>query len=64
MVEVVCMGGYFPPRRKTRTFSTLPHNVRTCYCGESMETSHITTMGCTWTGELWMTPSGSVVGTG
>ena len=29
-----------------------------------METFHTTTMGRTWTGELWTTPSGSVLGAG
>ena len=47
-VEVVRMGGdVTPPRRKTQTYLTSHLKVRTCYCGDSMETTHITTMGHT-----------------
>ena len=50
------------PQRKTRTSRDYTQNMRTCCCRKYMETSRITTMGCTWTGELWTTLYGSVVG--
>ena len=62
---VICGGGYMPPlQRKTRAYLTLPQNVRTCYCRESMETTRITTMGRAWTEESQTTLSVSVVGAG
>ena len=57
-------GGTTPPQRKTRTSQESLQNVRTCCCRESMETSCITTTGCTWTGEYRTTLHGSVVGAG
>ena len=57
-------GGACPPWGKTRTSRTLPRTVRTYCCGNSMETFHIKTMGCTWAGELRTTLSGIVVGAG
>ena len=61
-VEAVCVGGgACPPQRKTRIYLTLPLNVRSCCCRESMETTRITTIGHTWTGESLTTLSGSVI---
>ena len=62
-VEVVRVGVFMPPppQRKMRTSWTLPQNVHTCCCRESMDTSRITTMDRTWTGESRTTPYGSVV---
>ena len=57
-------GGISPPRGKTRIYLDSHLNVRTCCCKESMETSLITTMGRTWTGESQTTLYGSVVGAG
>ena len=51
-------------QRKTRTSRDSPQNVRTCCCREYMETSFITTTGCTWTGEFRTTLHSSVVGAG
>ena len=46
--EVIRMGGDEPPpRRKTLIYLTLPQNVHTCCCRESMETNCITIMGRT-----------------
>ena len=46
--EVVHVGGDVPStRRKTQTYLTLPKNVCTCCCGESMKTTLIATMGRT-----------------
>ena len=65
MVEVIRMaGGAPPPRWKRRTSQDSPQNVRTCSCRESMETSRITMMGRTWTGELQTTLHGSITGAG
>ena len=63
-VEFICVGGRAHPRRKTRTSRDSPQNMRTCCYGESMETSCITTMGCTRKGESETTLYGSVVGAG
>ena len=50
-LEVVRMGGDVPPpRRETRTPRNLTLIVCICCCRDSMETSCITTMGCTWIG--------------
>ena len=57
-------GGCAPPQRKTRTYLTLPQNVHTCFCRDSMEMTGITMMGRTWTGESQTTLCGSVVGDG
>ena len=57
-------GGMPTPQRKTQTSWDSPQNVRTCCCRESMETSCITTMDRTWTGELQTTLHGSVAGDG
>ena len=57
-------GGMPPPKRKTRTSRDSPLNVRTWCCRESRETSCITTMGHTWTGESQTTLHGSVTGAG
>ena len=59
--EVLRVEGDAPLWRKSRIYLTLPLNVRTYCYGESMETTLITTMGCTWTGEMRTTPYGSVV---
>ena len=61
-VEVVHVGGCAPPQKKTQTSRNSHLNVPTCCCRESMETTRITTMGLTWTGESRTTLSGSVVG--
>ena len=60
-VEIVCVGGECPPRRKTRTRLYFSLNVCTYCCRESAETSYITTTGRTWMGESSMTLFGSVV---
>ena len=59
-----CGGGCAPPQRKTRTSRALPLKVRTCCFRGSVETTRITTMGFTWTGELQTTLYSSVVGAG
>ena len=59
------MGGGAPlSQKKTRNSRDSTQNVRTCCYRESMETSRITTTGCTWTGELQTTLHGSVDGAG
>ena len=62
-IEVTRVGEGVPPsQRKTRTSRDSTQNVRTCCCRESMETSHITTKGRTWTGELQTTLHDSIAG--
>ena len=63
-VEVTRVGGACPPQRKTQTSRDSIQKVRNCCCRESMETSHITTIGHTWKRESRTTPSGSVDGAG
>ena len=63
-VEVIGRRGDNTPWRKTKIFQTLPLNMRTCCCRESMETSRTTMMGRTWEGESRTTLYGSVVGAG
>ena len=63
-VEITTWGGNCPPQRKMRIYLTLPQNVSTCCCGESIDTTRITTMGRTWTGELQTRLSDSVFGAG
>ena len=46
------MGGCAFPQRKTRICLTLPLNIRTCCCRESMKTTRIKMMRFTWTGSL------------
>ena len=57
-------GGRAPSWRKKSIYLTLPLNVLTYCCGESMGTNCIKTMGCTWKREPQTTLSGSVVGAG
>ena len=64
MGEAIRMGEACSPQRKMRLYLTSPQNVRTCFCGESMENTCIITMGRTWTGESRTTLSGSVFGAG
>ena len=59
-----CGGGLAPPQRKTWIYLTLPQNVRTCCCGNYMETFIATTMGRTYMGESRTTLYGSAVGAG
>ena len=53
-----------PPWNKTRTYLTLPQNVRICCYGEFIKTTRITMMDRTWTGESQTTLSDSVIGAG
>ena len=51
------------PNNRARTCPNLPLHMCTCCCKESMETSRITTMGCTWAGESQTELFVNIVGT-